>query len=60
MLDNVDEVGFVGMWCGQTGGREKITCHVDVVFDNAGSDSGARDGFPLNEGDCVAGEEVVL
>ncbi len=43
-----------------TGGREKVTCHVNVVFDCAGTDSGARDGFPLKEGDSIAGKEVFL
>ncbi len=43
-----------------TAGREKVMHCVDVICDSAGSDGGAGDGFPLNEGDCVAGKEVVL
>ncbi len=44
----------------RTHGREKVMRCVDVVFDSAGLDSSAGGGFPLNEGDGIAGEEVVL
>ncbi len=33
---------------------------MDVVFDCVGSNGDAGDGLSLNEGDGVAGEEVVL
>ncbi len=33
---------------------------MDVVFDCVGLNGDARDGLSLNEGDGVAGEEVVL
>ncbi len=57
---DVNEVGFAGTWCPQPWGREKVTRCMDVDFDCAGSDGGARDGFPLDEGDRIAGKEVVL
>ncbi len=33
---------------------------MDVVFEGAGSNGGAGDSFPMNEGGRVAGKEVVL
>ncbi len=43
-----------------TGGREKVTRNVDVVFDYVRLVGGTKDGFPLDEGDGIAGKEVVL
>ncbi len=48
------------MCCMLTGSREKVTRCMDVVFDGAGLDGSARDGFSLDEGDGVASKEVVL
>ncbi len=57
---DVNKVTFAGMWCMLTYGREKVTGHVDVIFDCAGLDGGGRDCFPLDKGDSIAGKEVVL
>ncbi len=35
-------------------------CCIDVVLDSAGLDGSTGDGFPLDEQDGVASEEVVL
>ncbi len=58
--DDFNEIGFGGSWQGEAPVSEEVTCGVDVVFDCVGSNDDARDSLSLNEGDGVAGEEVVL
>ncbi len=58
--NDFNKIGFGRLQQGEAPVVEEITCGVDVVFDCVGSNSDAGDGLSLNEGDCVAGEEVVL
>ncbi len=58
--DDFNEISFGGPWRGESPVSEEVTCGMDVVFDCVGSNGDARDSLSLNEGDCVAGEEVVL
>ncbi len=57
---DVDKVGFAGAWCVLTRCGEKARRRVDVVFDSTGLYGCTEDGFPLDEGDGIAGKEVVL
>ncbi len=58
--NDFNKIGFGGLWQGEAPVGEEVTCGVDVVFDCVGSNGDAGDGLSLNEGDGVAGEEVVL
>ncbi len=58
--NDFNKIGFGGLWQGEAPVGEEVTCGVDVVFDCVGSNGDAGDGLSLNEGDCVAGKEVVL
>ncbi len=58
--NDFNKIGFGGTWRGEAPIGEEVTCSVDAVFDCVGSNGDAGDGLSLNEGDGVAGKEVVL
>ncbi len=59
-VNDGDKTGFGGAWGGKSSVDEEVAGGMDVVLDSVGSDGGAVDGFPLDEGDGVTSEEVVL
>ncbi len=47
--DDLNEVGFGGVHCGESPVNEWVTGSVDVVFDCGGANGDARDGLPLDK-----------
>ncbi len=52
--NDLDKIGFCGVWQRESPVSEEIAGRVDVVFDGVGSNSNAGNGFSLDEGDGVA------
>ncbi len=58
--NDVDKASLARMCQWQSLVGEKVACHIDIVLNGVGSYCSARDGFPLDEQDIIAGKEIVL